>query len=88
MLRVGAASLLTGVNFREGNGNILVQGVTAGKGTAIPVQAWIGTEGSRRLRLPGIGRLYPTGNIPCTHLCKMLSRPHSTAGRIMSVKNF
>jgi hypothetical protein len=32
-------------------GDILLN-VTLGKGTAIPVQTWTGTEGSRRLRLP------------------------------------
>jgi hypothetical protein len=34
-------------------------------------------------------RLYPAGNIPGTHFCKMLSQPqsHSAATRIMSTKN-
>ena len=45
-----------------------------GKGTAIPLQAWTGPEGSRTLRLPdfktiGTGRLYPPENIPGTHFC-------------------
>jgi len=55
------------------------------KGKAIPLQAWTGPEGSRRLRLPDFktldtwrwygyqpyatGRLYPPGNIPGTHFC-------------------
>ena len=35
------------------------------------------------------GRLYPSGNIPGTHFCYRLSRPHgyNPAGRIKSVKN-
>ena len=57
---------------------------------AIPLQAWTGPEGSRRLRLPDfkiiwhvkvvrlpslrIDRLYPSGNIPGTHFCYRLSR--------------
>ena len=42
-----------------------------------------------RLSATRTGRLYPPGNIPGTHLCWRLSRPqdHSTAGRIMSIKN-
>ena len=41
---------------------------------ANPLQARIGPEGSRRLRLPdfktiGTGRLYPPGNIPGTQFC-------------------
>ena len=55
------------------------------KGKAIPLQAWTGPEGSRRLRLPNFkgsrhmkvvslsalrtSRLYPPGNIPGTHFC-------------------
>ena len=55
------------------------------KGKAIPLQAWTGSEGSRRLRLPDFkdsqymkvvrlsvlrtGRLYPPGKIPGTHYC-------------------
>jgi len=49
-------------------------------GKAIPLQAWTGPEGSRRLRLPDqymkeavspMHRLplHPTGNIPGTHFC-------------------
>jgi hypothetical protein len=61
------------------------------KGKAIPLQAWGGPEGSRRLRLPDFktnrhmkvvrlsalrtGRLYLPGNIPGTHFCLRLSRP-------------
>jgi hypothetical protein len=61
------------------------------KGKAIPLQAWTGLEGSRRLRLPEFqddrhvkvvrlsalrtGRLYPPGNIAGTHFCYRLSRP-------------
>ena len=56
-----------------------------GKGKTIPLQAWTGPEGSRRLRLPrfednrhmmvarlsvlGTGRLYPPGNISGTNFC-------------------
>jgi len=55
------------------------------KGKAIPLQAWRGPEGSRRLRFPDFkdirhikvvklsalptGHLYPTGNIPGTQFC-------------------
>jgi len=51
------------------------------QGKAIPVQAWTGPDGSRRMRLPdfkevslsalGTGRLYPPpqGNISGTHFC-------------------
>ena len=30
---------------------------------------------------------YPPGDTPATHLCESLSRPHSAAGRIKSMKN-
>jgi hypothetical protein len=70
------------------------------KGKAIPLQAWTGPEGSRRLRLPGFesvsGKVgspthqlpLPPRNIPGTYSCSRLSRPHghSAAGRIMSLK--
>ena len=55
------------------------------KSKATPLQAWIGPEGSRRLKAPTVhdnrhmkmvrlsalstGRLYPPGNIPGTHFC-------------------
>ena len=53
---------------------------------AIPLQAWTGPEGSRRLRLPDFktvgkvvspstGRLYPPGSIPGIHFWWRLSRP-------------
>ena len=61
------------------------------KGKEIPLQAWTGSEGSRRLRLPDFktiwhmkvvrlsalrtGRIYPQGNIPGTYFCQRLSRP-------------
>jgi hypothetical protein len=53
-----------------------------GKGKSVPLQAWKGPEGSRKLRLPDFvtttqyggrlsalrtGRLYPPGNTPGTH---------------------
>jgi hypothetical protein len=55
-----------------------------GKGKAIPLQAWIGTEDSRRLRLPDFNKSLHEGgkgvspmlrpplspeNIPGTHFC-------------------
>jgi len=55
-----------------------------GKGKAVPLQAWSGPEGSRKLRFPDFmttaqdgGRVVslthrkplPTGNAPGTHLC-------------------
>ena len=61
-----------------------------GKGKAVPLQAWSGPEGSRKLRFTDykttaqnggrlsalrIGRLYPKGNAPCTHFSYRLSRP-------------
>jgi hypothetical protein len=55
---------------------------TVKKGKAIPLQAWTGPEGSRRLRLPDFKKhegdkvVSPThrpplapGNIPGTHFC-------------------
>jgi hypothetical protein len=50
------------------------------KGKAIPLQAWTGPEGSRRLRLPDFMTIgtwrwpyapaaFTPGNIPCTHFC-------------------
>jgi len=48
------------------------------KGKAVPLQAWTGPEGSRKLKLPNfmataqdVGRLsaLPPGNIPGTHFC-------------------
>jgi hypothetical protein len=70
------------------------------KGKTVPLQAWSGPEGSRKLRFP----YYMTtaqdgGNVvslthrlplpPGTHFCYSLSRPqgHSAIGRIMSMRN-
>jgi len=63
---------------------------TKGKGKAVPLQAWSGPDGSRKLRFPDFmttvqdgGRVVnlthrpplPPGNTPGTHFCKRLSRP-------------
>ena len=60
------------------------------KGKSIPLQAWSGPEGSRKLRFPdfqstaqGSGKVFslmprpnlPPGNPPGTHFCQRLSRP-------------
>ena len=74
-----------------------------GKGKAVPLQAWSGPEGSRKLKFPDFmttaqegGKVslthrphLPPGNSPGTHFCKRLSQPqgHSAIGRIMSMKN-
>ena len=54
------------------------------KGKAVPLQAWTGPEGSRKLRFPNFvttaqdggrlsvlrtGRLYTPGNTPGSHFC-------------------
>jgi hypothetical protein len=64
---------------------------------AIPLQAWTGPEGSRRLSLPDFKTIgtwswyscqpYPSGAF--THFCERLSQPQgcSAAGRIRSNKN-
>jgi len=54
------------------------------KGKAVPLQAWTGPEGSRRLRFPDFKTIsheggkvvspthwppFPPGNIPGTHFC-------------------
>jgi len=73
------------------------------KGKSVPLQAWSGSEGSRKIRLPDMttaqdgGKVVsltrrpslPPGNTPGTHFCQRLSRPqgHSAIGRIMSMKN-
>jgi hypothetical protein len=61
-----------------------------GKGKAVPLQAWSGPEGSRKLRFPDYmttaqdsGKVVslthrpplPPGNVPGTHFCQRLSRP-------------
>jgi len=61
-----------------------------GKGKAVPLQAWSGPEGSRKLRFPDYmttaqdgGKVVspthrlplPPGNAPGTHFCSRLSRP-------------
>ena len=60
------------------------------KGKAVPLQAWSGPEGSRKLRFPDfvttaqdVGKVVsltqlpplPPGNTPGTHFCYWLSRP-------------
>jgi len=71
---------------------------------AVPLQAWSGPEGSRKLRFPDFvttaqdgGKVVslthrpplPPGNSPCTHFC-LLSQPkgHNAIGRFMSTKNY
>jgi len=61
-----------------------------GKGKAVPLQAWSGPEGSRKLRFPDFmttaqdgGKVeslthrppLPPGNTPGTHFCYRMSRP-------------
>jgi hypothetical protein len=61
-----------------------------GKGKAVPLQAWSGPEGSRKLRFPDFMRTaqdgdtvvsltqrppLPPGNTPGTHFSQRLSRP-------------
>jgi hypothetical protein len=71
-----------------------------GKGKAVPLQAWSGLEGSRKLRFPDFltttqygGEVSPThqpplpaGNTPGTHFCLRLSLPqgHSAIGGIVN----
>ena len=73
------------VLFMKPEGAYLGGEYKKGKGKVIPLQAWTGPEGSRRLRLPDFqdnrhmkvvrlsalrtGRLYPPGNSPGTHFC-------------------
>ena len=67
-----------------------VSGKGKGKSKAVPLQAWSGPEGSRKLRFPDYmtttqdgGRVVslthrpplPPGNTPDTHFCYRLSRP-------------
>jgi len=69
---------------------IIVVVVVVKKGKAVPLQAWTGPEGSRKLRFPDFvtvaqdgGKvvslthrpLLPPGNSPATHFCLRLSRP-------------
>ena len=66
------------------------QRTVKGKDKAIPLHAWAGPEGSRRLRLPDFKTIgtkgskvvspthrspLPPGNIPGTHFCQRLSQP-------------
>jgi len=52
VLMVGYMSTVWDAWPKMGSNSILIKYVNKGKGTAIPWQAWIGPEGSRRLRLP------------------------------------
>jgi len=62
----------------------------SGKGKAVPLQAWSGPDGSRKLRFPDVMTTtqdvctfvspthrppLPPGNAPGTHFCYRLSRP-------------
>jgi len=66
------------------------------KGKAVPLQAWSGPEGSRKLRFPDFmttaldgGKVVslthrpplPPGNAPGTHFCR--PQGHSAIGRIL-----
>jgi hypothetical protein len=66
-----------------------MQFCTVKKGKAVPLQAWSGPEGSRKLRFPDFMTtaqdghkvvslthrpLLPSGNTPGTHFCQRLSR--------------
>jgi len=68
----------------------IINTVLKGKGKAVPLQAWCGPEGSRKLRFPdfmktaqGGGKVVslthrpplPPGNTPGTHFYWRLSRP-------------
>ena len=63
---------------------IIRKTILGGKGKAVPLQAWSGPEGSRKLRFPDFmtaaqddGKVVslrhrphlPLGNAPCTHFC-------------------
>ena len=65
------------------------------KAKAVPLQAWSGPEGSRKLRFPDFmttaqdgGKvvslrhrpLLPPGNTPSTHFCQRLSLPQGHSG--------
>ena len=69
---------------------LLLYSQSIGKGKSVPLQAWSGPEGSRKLRFPDFmttaqdgGKvvslthrpLLPPGNPPGTHFCLRLSRP-------------
>jgi len=66
------------------------------KGKAVPLQAWSGPEGSRKIRFPDFittaqdgGKVVslthrpplPPGNTPCTHFCYWLSRPQGHSAK-------
>jgi len=66
------------------------------KGKAVPLQAWSGPEGSRKLRFPDFmttaqdgGKVVspthrpplPPGNTPGTHFCQRLSRPQGHSAK-------
>jgi hypothetical protein len=83
-------SLLLGTYFRLAVENLILVSLTASvarfgvKGKAVPLQAWSGPEGSRKLRFPDFmaaaqdsGKVVslthqlplPAGNTPGTHFC-------------------
>jgi hypothetical protein len=83
-----AVTAISRINRRLFCGNSI--SLLRGNGKAIPLQAWTGPEGSRRLRLPDFMsqhmkvlrlsatwtcRLSCPGNIPGIHFCLRLSRP-------------
>ena len=79
---LGHYALSTGNSYRRFGGTILLRNIKQGK--AVPLQAWGGPEGSRKLRFPDFmttaqdgGKVVssthrpplPPGNTPGTHFC-------------------
>jgi len=58
-----------------------------GKGKSVPLQAWSGPEGSRKLRIPDFMTTAQDGGkvVSLTHRPPL--PPGNTPGRIMSLKN-
>jgi hypothetical protein len=82
VLHMGLPYFQKSVTLHRFRGNIIWS--CKGKGTAVPLQAWSGPDGSRKLRLPDfmttaqyVGKVVslthlpplPPGNTPSTHFC-------------------